>query len=260
MPCENFDGWLVGRKPGQIVIGKTRCGMWTCGYCAKKNQEIWQAKIINGINLLKKPEWSFITLTAHENATNYVMSMKNIQNGWKTLQTRIRRKIKDEGKENSFSYARVYEQHKDGRVHWHMVCSWVPVDYKEPKKKTDKGSRWISDNARECGLGYQTKTLKIEGHGGYVASYVVKYLTKVENEWPKGTRLVQTSRDWPKSEISEKSEYTWKTQREITEYDLSVWFRRGDEIYDINTREDVTYDRINEYGYYVQSEQESDLS
>lgn len=240
----------MGKKIGKVVITQTRCKMWTCDYCAKINREQWQARIIHGINTLNKPEWSFITLTAHENAKNYVTSMRNIQNGWKTLQTRIRRKIQEEGKAKSISYVRVYEQHKDGRVHWHMVLSWIPMDYKNPQKESDKGSRWVSDNARECGMGYQTKTLSIDGHGGYVASYVTKYLTKVESQWPKGTRIVQTSRDWPKKEIEESNEYHWTVQSDIRESDLTHWYKMGYEVYDLKARSEASYDNIDHNGIY----------
>lgn len=258
MPCKNFDGWLIGQKPGQTLIVKTRCKMWTCDYCAKINREMWQAKIIHGINQIGGDEWSFITLTAHENANNLQSSMRNIQNGWKKLQTRIRRKITSEGKEKTLHYARVYEQHKDGRVHWHMVASWVPSDYIHPDNGKGKGSRWISDNARQCGMGYQTMALSIDGHGGYIASYVTKYMVKSSHEWPKNTRIITTSRNWPTKTIAEKNDYHWKTQSTVTETDIRQWFKFGDEIIDLNTNLPVTYDTIDENGNYFQVEDLTD--
>jgi hypothetical protein len=149
-------------------------------------------------------------------------------------------------------YARVYEQQMDGSTHFHCVATLPDVRLSYGRNGKSKSSaRWIKDTARECGMGYQTDFEVIDEGAWLVVNYVAKYMTKQEVKWPKGTRLVQTSQKWPKRDPGDKSEYNWKRQQEITEYDLNRWYRQGKEVFDLNAHEPITYDRINSDGKYT---------
>ncbi len=229
MQCKHAIGYIVGRAEGKTLIIPSACKQWDCPACAIRLQQQWRARIIHGINELGVDGWAFYTLTAHEHARGMVRSMSNIQNGWKRFSARLRRYAKCAGVPK-IHYVRVYEQHQDGSVHWHMLASFTPTDWKQPEKPTSPGSRWVKDNARSCGMGYQVRVLAIEGHAGYAAAYVTKYMTKLENLFPKGTRVVQTSQGWPKKQADGQSEYVWSFMPNITEQDVFQWYAEGRDV------------------------------
>jgi hypothetical protein len=241
--CENFTGWLVGSKPHETIVTRLRCKQWTCSYCAEQNARQWRAIIIDAVNKIGG-QWYMLTLTAHRNATKRATSLKNIQSGWKLLIDRMRRI--NGGK---FDYVRVYETHKNGRVHLHAMVNWIAPDYKPPKIKSDPGSRWIKDNAVQCGLGHQVKYELIKGHAGLCAAYVTKYLTKHLAVLPEGTRRVQTSQGFKQPTDMKPSEYTWTKQERITDRELVFLWTEGITVIDMQLNSVITLDDCPN-GYY----------
>lgn len=98
------------------------------------------------------------------------------------LQARIRRV------NGPFQYFCIPERHQSRKVHMHMIST------------AEVTGKWLKDNARECGFGYQNDTREIWELGGLVP-YCCKYLTKSLSvtDMPPRTRRIRTSRGWPRS-------------------------------------------------------------
>jgi len=64
-------------------------------------------------------------------------------------------------------------------------------------------TRWLKDNARECGFGYKAESeepLSVALSAFYCLKYITKSLTE-RNYWPKSLHRVRTSQKWPKTQI-----------------------------------------------------------
>jgi hypothetical protein len=126
-------------------------------------------------------DWSFITMTAHEKWRGDA-SLKNIRKNWPKLRKRLARKS-----DGDLYYVWVFERHKDKSWHIHALVN-QPIE-----------SRWYKDNARECGMGYQAKSIQLENYGqaaGYIAKYLLKQMFMLD-PYPKGMRRITTSRNFP---------------------------------------------------------------
>jgi hypothetical protein len=193
--------WLIGIDADnmRLLITRPACKTWSCPECASRNARKWIARIINGVNRLDGVWWMF-TLTAHEKWRGREASVKNLRSGWKKLYNRARRTYEVS------HYVRVYELHSDKMTfHLHGL-----VD-------ENFGERWLKDNARECGLGYQVDIHTVD-NAGQVAGYIAKYFLKSEatlgmnrNLWPKSLRRIEVSRGWPElPELEEFSVFVWE--------------------------------------------------
>jgi hypothetical protein len=185
-----------------------------------------------------------MTITAHKNAHKANKSLVNIQNGWKRLVERIKRRCN-----YKLHYVRVYEQHKSGEIHAHFIINWTPSDYKEPVEKNGPGSQWLKDAAAECGMGYITHIKEIKGRPGKVVNYITKYMTKELQDIPKGIRRVQTTQRFKQPAEGYDSDYVWRLFVKFTIHDLKAYWRLGIEPIDIDRGIPVTYDDFNETDY-----------
>jgi len=121
----------------------------------------------------------FITITSHEKLENFEQTQAVWRKAWPVLYAAIKRR------NANLQYFIVPERHKDGRMHIHAL--WTA----NVKKK------WLKDNARKRGLGYQAEVKHVSGSGS-AASYVTKYLVKgLGTDVPKRTRRVIVSQGWP---------------------------------------------------------------
>lgn len=201
--CKNLDRtpYLTGKdnENGKAILLHATCHLWSCETCALRNARIWIARIIEGCNRLDG-EWHLLTITAHRKRRG-LASVENIRQGWKKLVNRIAYKAK----ENDYPlyYARVWEQHKDGTFHCHVLIN------------QNFGNRWLKDASAACGIGYQADWRKVENAGqaaGYVAKYTLKNASIARGgvEWPKGLRRIETSRNWPTLERKySENDYLW---------------------------------------------------
>jgi hypothetical protein len=139
------------------------------------------------------------TLTAHEKWRGRDRSVANLRQGWKKLYNRARRKF------DTSEYVRVWELHADKKTfHLHGLVdeNW--------------GERWLKDNARGCGMGYQVDIHEVD-NAGQVAGYIAKYFLKSENAlgeqreiWPKSLRRIECSRTWPQlPPLEEYNNFAW---------------------------------------------------
>lgn len=156
------------------------CKRWSCPVCGPQNAADWgyvamygtQKQLDLGVRL------AFITITSHERL-DATAAIEVWPFAWKKLYSRISRKY------GKGEYMMVTEKTKRGKLHVHSVVTWG-IDM-----------RWLKDNARSCGLGFQADVQPIEYAAG-AAAYVAKYLVKNNYAWPKGWRRVRLSRGWPK--------------------------------------------------------------
>lgn len=180
-----------------ILLTKPACKMWNCPACAARNARRWIARIINGCNKMDTVDgWHMFTLTAHENWRGRDASVKNLRQGWKKLYNRMRRAF------GVRHYSKVWEMHKDGTFHLHgLVDCVIPT-------------RWLKDNARQCGMGYQVEIHAVD-NAGQVAGYIAKYFLKSEIEqsmtapFPKGLRRIEVSRSWLALPPLADNDFSW---------------------------------------------------
>jgi len=238
------------------LFTRLRCKQWSCEFCAKKNQSIWAAFLID-----KLPEvaddWRLITLTAHEHLRSAAMSLKNIRENIDRLLKRIRRVF------GEIEYVRVYEKHPTSEArHAHLIMSglspWVAIGasakhqpmavaYQNERQRFSTWSlkTWFKKVARECGMGYMVDVSEAVSHTGGVVSYVVKYLTKSQQDLgEKGLRHVQTSRGIGSPKPS--SDHTWKVVSFVTPRD----FTAGQTVVDLQTGEAIPPDYWNDCDVY----------
>lgn len=184
----------ISESDALAILTRPACKMWNCATCAARNARRWIARIIHGVNRMDTVDgWRMFTLTAHEKMRGRSSSVLNLREGWKKLYNRLRREF------GTNNYARVWESHADGSFHLHGL-----VDCNIPK-------RWLRNNARQCGMGYQVDISLIE-NAGQVAGYISKYFLKSEviGQYPKGLRRIEVSRNWLKlPELHAETLLTW---------------------------------------------------
>lgn len=245
MHCQNYKGIISASdiQSNTTLLAHMRCKMWSCEYCAAKNRLIWRAHIIDTINRLSSDDhetygamrdWTFITLTSHRKMRGEQASLKCLREGWKKLYDRIRRKY---GREHRVEYIRVWELHKDGTYHNHAIIG-AHIE-----------TRWLQDNAAECGMGYKTDAQNIVGHPGRVAAYITKYMTKAIGEYTKGLRRVQGSKAFSLSDKQE-TKYDWRYMGFYSAVDLLNDLQTTSAVYDLTYKRVLTLDDMGETGYY----------
>ena len=202
-PCSNLSKtpYLTGQnyETKKAVLLHATCRLWSCETCSLRNARVWIARIIEGCNRIDG-EWALLTITAH-GKWRKDKSVPNLRQGWKKLVNRIAYETR--GDEYPLYYARVWEQHKDGSFHIHVLINKII------------STRWAKDASAECGMGNQADWRKVDNAGqaaGYVAKYTLKNasITRGGVAWPKGLRRIELSRNWPQlPDIYEKQNYVW---------------------------------------------------
>jgi hypothetical protein len=109
-------------------------------------------------------------------------------------------------------YIRVYERHKSGEFHAHLLIGYIPSDYAKKSvwrklkgRVAYRGAAYYQLKAGcvDVGFGEQVDIspvtqddddgYKVPANPAIVASYVTKYMSKHMTNMPKGTRRIQTS-------------------------------------------------------------------
>jgi hypothetical protein len=120
----------------------------------------------------------FVTITSHERLATFKQTESVWVSAWNALYCAIKRRTRD------FEYMIVPEKHKSGRMHVHALWN------------AGVSQKWLKDNARKRGLGYQCKVVHIH-NSGYAAKYVIKYIGKdLGTDVPAKFRRVRVSRGW----------------------------------------------------------------
>lgn len=129
-------------------------------------------------------KWTFFTFTLQgKDHRSGVSSLHYWRKSWDKLMKRLKRQY------GKFAYVRVFEQHKSGVFHVHMLAACRPDDLVEVKRPNDRivyTSATVKSHLVALKLGYihDCKPLDEDGkheessYAALVASYLAKYLTK----------------------------------------------------------------------------------
>lgn len=188
--------------PETVLMKRVRCGSWQCPYCVRENRRLWAAHLRRRLPQIGD-NWWFITLTAHEDHRTPENSLENIRTNIDRYIKRLRRIY------GKIEYVRVYEVHKKGAFHAHLILHglsarlqkgtartgseyFAPTDV--PKGKGNWSIRtWFRRTSRKLHMGYMVDVQRVDSISE-VTNYIVKYLTKAaQNFNAKFLRRVQTS-------------------------------------------------------------------
>lgn len=246
--CENFKGIAVSDNESALLVARLRCKQWDCEYCASKNRQIWRAHLLDyAVN--NPAEWSFLTVTATSEAHKSGTTLEQICANWDKLMKRLKRAW------GKFEYVRVYERHKSGEFHAHMLINILPEDCWSGRvwKTVKRGDRpryfgthykTLKEACEDCDMGFMVDYTPLIDRREkraflphHAVGYVTKYMTKsVGGGMPKGTRRIQTSRaisapaDTPVNE--------WRIKSGIYLDDVL----KHSVVYDVSTKYTVTTD------------------
>jgi hypothetical protein len=203
--------------------------------------------------------WCFMTITAHKNAhkAGPEMTIRNLQQVWKKLYDRLRRKYK-----KSLEYVRIFERHKSGRFHMHiLINTGLEYDKQEYviKDKLDEfrhpDCKWLRRNCAELGGGWRVHIKRVwddqkrSSNVGLVVGYILKYMGKdmASFAFPKHQRRIQTSRKVGSPATNAKGHGVWQHRREIS---LTYMVLAERPIIDISTGERLTEASFEGEHYY----------
>lgn len=253
--------WLKRESDNQITLMKAPCKKWSCPICGEINTGRWRTRLQHGFRVLGG-DWQFVTFTAHENWRGRDASIKNIRRNsdklWKRYQRMARKRYG-----RTFHYARVFEPHQDGSLHVH---AFINADYRlyqyqnmrasksenRPARKTPlKPRRWLKNNARYCGMGFQSDVQKIS-NPAKATYYITKYISKNlnSNQFPDGTRRIQTSTEFPKPDWWDRDDSgdSWQPiLNGIKTLDVLRHLRAGKPIFFVNESRSVSLVDIDPY-------------
>jgi len=192
---------------GTALLRRLPCGNWECPYCGPINRKRWLLRLLKGFD---GKRFMFLTITCRPNSTPQ-SSLNDLKRTHERFVKRLKRVLRDE---DTLTYALVYEVHKSGVYHSHLIVS--PVIEKllriENKNKTvtftasDDGElqfvNWLKDTTANLGLGYMAHVeyRKNSRSPKHAAMYALKYITMVEknaSKFPRHWRRVCVSRDVP---------------------------------------------------------------
>lgn len=221
--CTGFNASLITNdKSGNFLIYRPRCKQWSCPYCAIQNMKLWRYRIMLECEETLQNVWFFWTVTLdgddHKTESPQVDSLKKWRSVWDKLMKRVRRDMKKlHGK---MRYVRVFESHKSGVLHVHMLTDVAYPDIQEERqynaitKVNDIvwRSSTLQAHLTDLGLGrihdirpINTENENDNGVARNVSSYVTKYLTKdiqsdmrqlLKNAGMSRIRIIQTSQSF----------------------------------------------------------------
>jgi len=239
--------------PQTVIMSRVRCKMWSCPHCCKKNREIWSS-FLSGKLPRVSSNWWFVTITAHEWKRSAAGSLENLRKGLDNVIKRVNRVWKE------VSYVRVYEKHKKGAYHAHIIMSELSarVTRKINRNRTvstfpadaDASGRtwgvqtWFRRACRACKLGYMVTIRRLDSEQQAVR-YIVKYMTKsAQAFYAKGLRRIQTSTRIG-SPVKKKTG-GWTAARYVWASEVAI----GSDLIDLNTKEVIPWgDLVKQVAY-----------
>lgn len=203
----------VSHEDKIMILMRPNCDCWSCAACAARNARRWIARIINHVNKADTENgWFMFTLTAHEKWRGDTASVKNLRQGWKKLYNRMRYEF------GVSQYCKVWEMHADLTFHLHGLIDSVIAE------------RWLKDNARACGMGYQVD-IHLVDNAGQVAGYISKYFLKSEFEvsenrqFPRSLRRIEVSRAWtPLDDLNTANDLIWLINKQREGQLRQAWY------------------------------------
>ncbi len=227
--CSNsFVPYLFNVAPsGLITFARGACKQWSCPECAYRNTRRWIARIIDGINTVGG-EWHFATVTAHK-WWRKEKSLINLRTNWHKLRKRMVRLAKKQGVE--LHYARVWEHHKDGSYHMHIISN------------AQLNTRWLRANAAKCGMGFMAHSDEMV-NAGQVAGYVAKYMLKQSQDntlhsFPRGARRIEVSHNWVAWNAKKQENWFYAGDFELARGKATMMKQQGKSVNDLALRNEV---------------------
>jgi len=143
------------------MVARASCDSWTCDDCRKRMAERWALRAEIGARaILRRSEpLDFITITSHEKLPDFESTERVWRKAWLKLYKALKRK------NPALEYMIVPERHKDSRMHVHALWN------------ANVSQKWLKDNARQRGLGYQCKVIHVTNERN-AQEYILKYVGK----------------------------------------------------------------------------------
>jgi len=202
--CPNFN--LMAYRHDSVrgwIAFRLRCKSWRCPYCAIENQKMWRKHLKRRIIDLGG-EWYFGTITAPSWDRRPGATLYTIRLNFDRFMKRLRRVFK-----HGVNYVRIYEKHKDGAFHLHVVVSGLSPRVRSYRARTgsigfkpaddrDKTGTWSiktwwKKTLAKCGCGYIADIKAIPAIAAI--GYVTEYMTKQAQDYHvPNLRRIQTSR------------------------------------------------------------------
>jgi len=175
-------GLLIGWQDGtrRCLVTRANCDSWKCADCSKRMAERWGLRASMGAKeIIRRGEpLDFVTITSHEKLPDFASTERVWRKAWSMLYAAIKRK------KPSLEYMIVPEKHKDGRMHVHALWN------------AGVSQKWLKDNARKRGLGYQCKVIRVTADG-HAQKYITKYIGKsLGDNAAAHFRRVRVSDNW----------------------------------------------------------------
>lgn len=184
--CSNPDvPFVAGFCPAErkVFVFKADCDLWQCPECAERKKRQWLVRAVRGCHeiRLNGTDVRFTTITSSHKLKSTAATVAVFPLAFGKLYQRMKRKTPD------LHYLLIIEQHKDGRIHGHMLTDATMT------------KRWYKDNCASCGLGFMADVSTVtDSHAA--AGYVTKYLTKslAGMTLPPRFRRVRCTENWYK--------------------------------------------------------------
>lgn len=191
--CPHYRGVMRRDKDGRREVLSARCKSWSCPYCAPINAKKLRHSITDSIRQLRPTMALFATLTASGGDRSSQATYDAIRLAWPKIRQWILRHY------GPCEYALIYERHKSGAYHAHIVLIWLYTPYWPKLSRRIK--RDLKDNGPRWGIGRQADAQMIrdgvDGVVKYVAKAVVNYMgkdsTSTKDGLKRGARLYYLS-------------------------------------------------------------------
>lgn len=243
--------YLLGKhiENGTMILYRPDCKLWECPHCANVKAKVWASRVRIAVNLDKKADWHFVTITIDEKSGILARQIDIFRNGWGKLAERLRRAV-----QRDLTYVLIPElSPAKFRFHAHMIADWsFQRDTSKMRRRinplTGKTewywySAFLHDHLKPSGLGYIYDIQPMETVN-QAASYCSKYIGKgLSERFPAGFRRVRTSHQFPEAPVSvAETQYEWETININTEGRgiLLAEVFAGNVIFDLQTKEPVT--------------------
>jgi len=180
--------YCVGIKEstGQGFFFRPDCKCWNCEACAARLRARWTLRTFKGVEAYQAQgeHFTFVTLTSSWKLKGLAQTLWVWPKAWSMLRRRVQRAAP------GWHFVMIPEQHKDGRLHVHLLAS------------ANLGTDWWSDNAVMCGLGWKAEEAEFKcltATAEHAAAYAAKYLGKQwgVKEWPRYFHHIRTSQRFP---------------------------------------------------------------
>jgi len=179
----------------KALVTDADCDSWKCPECAARLAARWSLRAEIGAKRFLEAGITvdFVTLTSHERNRTFEAGNEVWKDAWHKLHHRLNKQA------STCEYILIPERHQKGGLHVHALWTF------------GVSRRWLKDNARACGLGYQADVKRV-AEARFAVRYVTKYVGKsLGDNVPAHFRRVRVSAHWaeiPHPE-NECSTYDW---------------------------------------------------